>query len=190
MGERGTLQQEMNEPDLHELLSRVALADRAAFAGLYAAASPKLFAVLIRILKDRSMAEDALQDVFVKVWQKADGFRPDSQAPMAWLYAIARNHAIDMIRAQKNLHDDLDDHQDLSSPEPDPEQSAVAAGERERIEHCLEELEPQKAEAVVSAYMEGYSYQELADRHSVPLNTMRTWLRRSLISLRKCLDDG
>ena len=190
MGERGTLPQEMNEPDLHELLSRVALADRAAFAGLYAAASPKLFAVLIRILKDRSMAEDALQDVFVKVWQKADGFRPDSQAPMAWLYAIARNHAIDMIRAQKNLHDDLDDHQDLSSAGPDPEQSAVAAGERQRIENCLEELEPQKAEAVVSAYMEGYSYQELAYRHSVPLNTMRTWLRRSLISLRKCLDDG
>ncbi|WP_075995441.1 sigma-70 family RNA polymerase sigma factor [Salaquimonas pukyongi] len=181
---------EPNAPDLHELLSRVALADRAAFDTLYAAASPKLFAVLIRILRDRSMAEDALQEVFVKVWQKADGFRSGSQAPMAWLYAIARNHAIDTIRAQKRLHDDLDDHQELSSPEPDPEQAAVAASERERIDNCLEELEPQKAEAVVSAYMEGYSYQELADRYSVPLNTMRTWLRRSLISLRKCLDDG
>lgn len=178
------------DEEIEGLIARVGLSDRKAFDKLYSSASPKLFAVLIRILKDRSRAEDALQEVFVKVWQRADSFRADSQAPMAWLITIARNHAIDMIRANRRVHDDLQDHPDLPAGGPDPEASALAASERERIERCLEELDPQKAEAVVSAYVEGFSYQELADRYAIPLNTMRTWLRRSLMSLKDCLDHA
>ena len=182
--------QEMENAGLEELIAKVALSDRNAFDRLYNTISPKLFAVGMRILKDRSRAEDALQEIFVKIWQKSSSYRAGEQSPVAWLVTIARNHAIDVIRANKRVHEDIEDHYDLQSSEPTPEQNTIAASERGRIEKCLEELEPQKAEAVVAAYMEGYSYQELADRYTVPLNTMRTWLRRSLVSLRDCLDHG
>jgi len=180
----------MSEPDIESMIARVALSDRAAFDSLYQAVSPKLFSVVMRILKERSAAEDALQEVFVKIWQKASSYRAGQQAPMAWLVTIARNHSIDVIRANKRVHDDIEDHYDLKSADPTPEQASIASGERGRINNCLEELEPQKAEAVVSAYVEGYSYQELAERYAIPLNTMRTWLRRSLMSLKDCLDNG
>ncbi len=180
----------MADPDFENLIAKVALSDRTAFDALYAAASPKLFAITMRILRDRELSEDALQEIFVKVWQKASSYRSGQQAPMAWLCAIARNHSIDIIRANRRKHDDIDDHYDLKSSEPTPEEAAVNAGERARIDGCLEELEAKKAEAVVAAYVEGYSYQELAERYGIPLNTMRTWLRRSLLSLKDCLDNG
>lgn len=180
----------MSEPDIENLIAKTALSNRSAFDALYQAASPKLFAVVMRILKNRELAEDALQDVFVKVWQKADSYRSGQQAPMAWLVTIARNHSIDVIRANKRKFEDIDEQYDLKSDAPTPEQDAINSAERKRIDNCLEELEPQKAEAVVSAYIEGYSYQELADRYAIPLNTMRTWLRRSLLSLKDCLDNG
>ncbi len=180
----------MSDNDIENLIANIALSDRKAFDRLYESVSSKLFAVTMRILKDRERAEDALQEVFVKIWQKAASYRAGQQAPMAWLVTIARNHSIDVIRANKRVHDDIEDHYDLKSSDPTPEQVSINKGERGRIENCLEELEPQKAEAVVSAYVEGYSYQELADRYSIPLNTMRTWLRRSLMSLKDCLDNG
>jgi RNA polymerase sigma-70 factor (ECF subfamily) len=180
----------MSETDYEAMITRIAMSDRKAFDSLYLAVSPKLYGVSMRILKDRALAEDALQEVFIKIWQKASSYRAGQQAPMAWLVTIARNHAIDVIRANKRVHDDLEDHYDIKSDDPTPEQASIAAGERAKIDNCLEELEPQKAEAVVSAYVEGYSYQELADRYAIPLNTMRTWLRRSLMSLKDCLDNG
>jgi RNA polymerase sigma-70 factor, ECF subfamily len=180
----------MPDIDIETLIAKTALSNRNAFDSLYQAVSPKLFAVTMRILKNRDLAEDALQEVFVKIWQKAESYRAGQQAPMSWLVTIARNHAIDVIRANKRKFEDIDEQYDLETGEPNPEQNAINSSERNRINRCLEELEPQKAEAVVSAYMEGYSYQELAERYAIPLNTMRTWLRRSLLSLKDCLDNG
>jgi RNA polymerase sigma-70 factor (ECF subfamily) len=180
----------MADPDIDNLLAKIALSDRRAFDRLYENTSAKLFGIAMRILKDRTLAEDALQEIYIRIWQKASSYRPGQQAPMAWLATVARNHAIDVIRANKRIHDDIDDHFELKASDRNPEEEAILSGERDRIDTCLEALEPQKAEAVVSAYVEGYSYQELADRYSIPLNTMRTWLRRSLASLRECLDNG
>lgn len=178
----------MDKDELEKLIAAIALSDRSAFDRLYALTAPKLFGVSMRILKDRARAEDAVQEVFIRIWQRAASYRQGQQAPMAWLVAIARNHAIDVIRATRGGHEDIEDQLTLASDEPDPEQVALAAGDRELIGECLEQLEERRAEAVVAAYVEGYSYQELADRFAIPLNTMRTWLRRSLISLRECLD--
>ncbi len=180
----------MSEIDIENLIAKTALSNRSAFDSLYQASSPKLFAVVMRILKNRELAEDSLQEVFVKIWQKADSYRAGQQAPMSWLVTIARNHSIDVIRANKRKFEDIEEQYDLKTDDPDPEQNAINSAERNRIDNCLEELEPQKAEAVVAAYIEGYSYQELADRYTIPLNTMRTWLRRSLLSLKDCLDNG
>lgn len=173
-----------------DLISKIALRDRNAFDKLYSQTSSKLFGVLCRLLTDRAEAEDALQEVYVRIWQKADRFATQEASAMSWVYAIARNHAIDRLRTRKNNTSPIDDMADmLADDAKNPEQNAIASGEAAAVEHCMEQLDELKASAVRAAYMEGYSYQELADRYKTPLNTMRTWLRRSLHSLRACLEE-
>ena len=174
-------------PEIAGLIARLMLRDRAAFRDLYALTSAKLFGVCLRILKDRSEAEEALQEVYVKIWQRADRYVANAYSPISWLVAIARNHCLDILRARKPASEDIDVALDIAAGGPDPEQAAVDSGERSRIDTCLGELDADKADAVRGAYLDGYSYEELAERHSVPLNTMRTWLRRSLLKLRECL---
>jgi RNA polymerase sigma-70 factor (ECF subfamily) len=174
-------------PDIADLIARTALRDRQAFRALYQRTSAKLFGVTLRILKDRGEAEEALQEVYVKVWQRADRYVAGGYSPISWLVAVARNHALDVLRARRPASDDIDVALEVPDAGPDPERAAIDKGERSRIDSCLDELEGDKAEAVRGAYLDGFSYDELAVRHNVPLNTMRTWLRRSLIKLRECL---
>lgn len=174
--------------DIEALIAKVALNDREAFRRLYGATSAKLFGVCLRLLRDRNEAEDALQDIYVKVWRAAPTYAANGYSPMSWLIAIARNHAIDRIRARKPEAVDIDDASDISDDTASPEDEAIAHSERRRIDSCLEELEAARSEAVRGAYLDGYSYQELAERHNVPVNTMRTWLRRSLMKLKECLE--
>ena len=190
-------QSEEQDVELAGLLARLALRDRSAFSKLYDVAAPKLFGVCMRMLKDRQLAEDALQEVFVKIWRNAGGYRPSSQGSqaqggMAWLVAIARNHSIDILRSRVSRgagsHDPIDEVAELPSPGPNPEQAAISASTGRRIDNCMEELPEGRADAIRAAYVEGYSYDELAARHGVPLNTMRTWLRRGLAALRDCLE--
>jgi RNA polymerase sigma-70 factor, ECF subfamily len=174
--------------EIADLIARCALRDRAAFKALYGRTSSKLYGVTLRILRDRSEAEEALQEVYVKVWQRADRYVPGGYSPISWLVAVARNHSLDVLRARKPRSDDLDLALDVADGGPDPEQAEAARGERVRIDGCLGRLEPDRAAAVRGAYLDGYSYEELASRYNVPLNTMRTWLRRSLMKLRECLE--
>lgn len=162
--------------------------DRVAFSRLYVLTSAKLFGVALRILKDRVLAEDVLQDVYVNIWRNAAGFSVERASAMSWLIAISRNQAIDRLRARQPGHADLDEAEAVRDPGPDPETAAMQRSEGARIEDCMRELAAERAEAVRGAYVEGYSYQELAEQYGVPLNTMRTWLRRSLLQLRKCLE--
>jgi RNA polymerase sigma-70 factor (ECF subfamily) len=178
----------MTPQDITKLIVRVSMRDRAAFDLLYQQTSAKLFGVCLRVLNDRGEAEDALQEVFVKVWTKADRFAVSELSPISWLVAIARNHAIDRIRARRRPAADIDAALEVADPAPGPEAMVVAGDESQRIHHCLEELEGDRAAAVRGAYLGGESYAELAERHGVPLNTMRTWLRRSLMKLRECLE--
>lgn len=173
--------------DIADLLARTALKDRGAFRELYRRTSAKLYGVTLRILRDRAEADEALQEVYIKVWQRADRFRPGAFSPISWLVAVARNHSLDVLRARRPLGDDIDAALDVPDGGPDPETAAVRSGEKAQIDSCLDELEADKADCVRGAYLDGYSYEELATRHKVPLNTMRTWLRRSLIRLRDCL---
>lgn len=178
----------MTPQDITKLIVRTSMKDRAAFDLLYRQTSAKLFGVCLRVLNDRSEAEEALQEVFVKIWTKADRFAASDLSPISWLVAVARNHAIDRIRGRRNTTVAIDDAFEVADPNPGPEAAAVAGGEAERINGCLEELEEGRAAAVRGAYLKGESYAELAERHGVPLNTMRTWLRRSLLKLRECLE--
>jgi RNA polymerase sigma-70 factor, ECF subfamily len=173
--------------DIAYLIGRVSLGDRKAFAALYDASAPKLFAVCLRILRDRGEAEEALQEIYVKIWQRADRYVAANVNPMAWLGAVARNHCIDVIRARRPVASDIDEAYDIADPLMTPEEAVVLRSEGRRIDNCMEELEPERASAVRRAYIEGLSYEELAEKHGVPLNTMRTWLRRSLLKLRECM---
>ncbi|MDF0601079.1 sigma-70 family RNA polymerase sigma factor [Psychromarinibacter sp. C21-152] len=173
--------------EIEDLIARIKLRDRDAFSALYSATSAKLFGVCLRVLKNRAEAEEALQDVYVRIWKRADAYSANGYSPMTWLITLARNIAIDRLRARKAPAEDIDSVPDLAASTPTPEAEAVAASDRRRIDACLDELDPERADAVRGAYLDGESYRDLAARHDVPLNTMRTWLRRSLLRLRDCL---
>lgn len=175
---------------LEDLLIRCALRDQQAFADLYDRTSAKLFGITLRVLKNRSTAEDAVQEAYMKIWTHADRFRPGPQSPMTWLITIARNTAIDRLRASGR--DQATDVLDLTlaSKAPGPERQAVAASDAARLLACFDTLPQDRAEAVRAVYLHGASYADLAERFGHPLNTIRTWLRRGLIALRECMADG
>jgi RNA polymerase sigma-70 factor (ECF subfamily) len=173
--------------DIEKLIVRVSLGDQAAFSALYDATSAKLFGVCLRILNNRSDAEEALQEAFVRIWQKAGSYAANGYSPMTWLITLARNLAIDKLRTRKRSAENIDDMPDIRDSAPTPEAAAIRASDRAQIDACLDELEADRADAVRGAYLEGEGYQELADHYGVPLNTMRTWLRRSLLKLKDCL---
>lgn len=176
--------------EISDLILRVSLRDRRAFDRLYQATSAKLFGVCLRVLRNRAEAEEAVQEVFVKIWLKADRFSVTAQSPMSWLIAIARNQAIDRLRRRREVAGAMDDAAlAVSDPAPIPEARAIAASEQHRLYGCMGELDDDRAAAVRAAYLDGDSYADLAARHAVPLNTMRSWLRRSLLRLKECLEQ-
>ncbi len=175
--------------DICLLLERVARQDRAAFGVLYHTAGPKLMGVLLRILGTRAEAEDALQEVFTRVWLRAGRYDAARGVGMAWLVALTRNHAIDRLRARRPEQAEDGAAELIPDQSPRAEHRLIALGEARRVAECFDTLEPAKAQAVRGAYLDGLSYDALAARHAVPLNTMRTWLRRSLLKLKECLDQ-
>ena len=178
----------MDRAEIETLIARVALRDRDAFEMLYDRTSAKLFGVCLRVLTKRAEAEDAVQDTYVKIWKNADRYSVNGLSPMTWLITIARNTSIDRLRQRRQGHMDVDTPGlELVAPGPSPEQSAVAASEAAKLSGCLDSLAEDRGAAVRGAYLDGESYADLAKRFDVPLNTMRTWLRRGLISLRECM---
>lgn len=173
--------------DIENMILRTAMQDRVAFEALYGATSAKLFGIVLRVLKDRALAEEVLQDIYLRLWQGgAATFVSGTASPISWLATIARNRAIDKLRTVKPTRT-LDDAPEIADPTPGPEAQSIAASERAQIDACLDELKPDHATAVRRVYLDGDTYAELAARFDVPLNTMRTWLRRSLMTLKDCL---
>lgn len=183
----GFLKRAVTIADIEEMILRTGLGDHVAFSALYDATSAKLFGVCLRILNNRTDAEDALQDVFIKIWKYADHYTINGYSPMTWLITIARNLAIDRLRERKVPTKNIDDGYDLADSGPTPEMIAVGKSERAQIDRCLGELDEAHATALRGAYLEGQTYQDLADCAGVPINTMRTRLRRSLMKMNDCL---
>ena len=178
--------------DITRSLLRIAQKDRAALSVLYQHAAPKLMGLLMRILGNKAEAEDALQEVFIRVWDRAAGFDPEKGTGLNWICAVARNLALDRLRSNRvrrvSQQVPVEDVHDLASAGPGPEAQSILRAEMEHVVRCFGELPDDRAAAVKGAYLMGLSYQDLAARYDVPLNTMRTWLRRALITLRECLD--
>lgn len=184
--------------EISTLLAELARQDRAALQTLYPKVAPKLMGLLTRMLGDRAEAEDALQEVMIRLWQRAASYDPQKGTGMGWICAIARNHALDRLRARpaSRGHREVsrtDDARDMLDTIADPsmgaEDQTLLRARMQAVIACFDQLPEDRARAVKGAYLMGLSYQDLAAQFDVPLNTMRTWLRRALIALRECLDQ-
>ena len=180
----------MNQPtvgsSLPELLEATSRGDSNAFRRLYDATAPKLFGIVLRITSNRAVAEEVLQETYLKVWQNAERFTAEAGSPITWLAAIARNRAIDRIRAERIERQRSDDDQAILDRLPAPSLGDPAA--RQRLRLCLSELGEEAQSCIVLAYCSGYSREELAERYDRPVGTIKTLLHRSIKLLRDCLD--
>lgn len=176
---------------LAQWLQAVAGGDRDAFERLYRATSSKLFGVCLRVVPDRAEAEDVLQEVYATVWRKAMQFDAARASAITWLAMIARNKAIDRLRstpagvraAPMELAEAVPD------PSASPLDGAESSDENARLARCMERLDGDRRELVRTAFFEGVTYEELAARIGSPLGTVKSWIRRSLLQLRACLEQ-
>lgn len=174
---------------LQARLAAVADGDQAALKALYDETAAKLFGVVLRIVRHREAAEDVLQDVYLRIWQHAGAYVPTAGRPITWMCAIARNRAIDRVRARKETPvTDLVDGEDWMNQVPDPYDGESDVLDRGALAHCLGRFDDLHRQCLVLAYCEGFSREELAARFERPVNTIKTWLHRGLASLRSCLE--
>ena len=181
---------EANRSLIAAALARIPAGDRAALQTVYRLTSAKLFGVALRILGERSEAEDVLQEVYVTVWRKAADFDAGRASPMTWLIAIARNKAIDRLRAsrQSRRAEPIEAAIDLADDAPGAESALASAQDRTRLYGCLGELAAREQAALRGAFFDGNTYEDLAERMKVPLGTMKSWIRRAMIKLKACLE--
>ena len=175
---------------LVEALVATGAEDRAAFSTLYNLTSAKLFGVCLRICGERQAAEDVLSEVYLTVWRRAGAYEPGRASPISWLATIARNRAIDWRRSSgRKVAITLDEAPEVADPEPSAEQRMVTNDEDQRLHLCLDQLEDKQRGAIRTAFFDGLTYAELAEREGVPLGTMKSWVRRGLMRLKDCLRD-
>jgi RNA polymerase sigma-70 factor (ECF subfamily) len=155
---------------------------------IYDAEAPKMLGVAIRLLRRRALAEEAVHDTFMQIWQRASSFDPARGEARTWVYAILRNRALNILRGETRT-DLVEDFEPMGlvSEDESPESSALRLSDASSLKRCLDVLEPVRREAILLAYVHGLSHGELAGRLGVPLGTMKSWIRRSLLSLRECM---
>ena len=176
---------------LTEALIATGQEDRAAFRTLYDLTSAKLFGIVLRICNDRQAAEDVLSDVYLTVWKRAGAYEPGRASPISWLATIARNRAIDWRRANRRAPSTpLDDAPDIADDRPGAVDLLLQDESARALHLCLDRLDDKQRVAIRTAFFDGLTYAELAERQSVPLGTMKSWVRRGLLRLKECLDDA
>lgn len=178
-----------NRGELARLLGRVAVNDQASLKSLYECTSAKLYGICLRLLRDEAEAQDVLQEVYLSVWRKASSFDASRASPITWLATIARNRAIDRLRVRQAPAEDLETASSIPDQRPSSLDVLETAEDASRLRRCLEELESRARTAIRSAFFEGATYPQLAEREGVPLPTMKSWIRRGLMSLRGCLEQ-
>ena len=188
--------------DLSRLLGRAGLGDRAAFATLYERTSSHLYAVVLRINRDRAQAEDILQEVYVNVWRAARSFDAAQSQPLTWLTSIARNRAIDSLRrgqtqprlqggAQGGTDGEEEDVYDtVADDAPGPLDLLSRATDARALGECMDKLTALQRQSVALAFYQGLSHAEVADQLRQPLGTVKSWVRRALLTLKSCLQGA
>ena len=187
-------------PDLQSLLAYTALADREAFAQLYAATRSRAWAICLRLLRDTAAAEEAMQDAYVKIWSQAASYRPHLGSAEAWLSALVRNTCLDRLRASKReaqhvlamqpQGDEGNDDPVEIADHRTPEALLEAGLQGQAMEDCLGRLQPRQRDLLAAAYVMGQSHAEVARERAMPLGTVKTLIRRAVLLLRDCLGEG
>ena len=188
--------------ELSKLLGRAGLGDRAAFATLYERTSSHLLGVVLRIQRDRAQAEDILQEVYVNVWRAAQSFDAAQSQPLTWLSSIARNRAIDSLRrtqtqpkfrstiSSTTLDEETDVYDTVASDAPGPLDLLSRASDARALSSCMQGLSAQQRQSVALAFFDGLSHAEVAEQMRQPLGTVKSWVRRALMSLKGCLESA
>lgn len=175
---------------LVDLLILVGQDNKSAFAELYALSQRKLFGVALGILRDRALAEEALQEAYLKIWRNAGGYHPAISSPISWMSAIVRHAAIDVVRKRRLEAGEADSEMPvLPSCDPDPLEEIAMLRIRPLAMAAFADLSPEKRELISLAYIRRHSRGELSKRYGVPENTIKTNLRRSLLELRAKIEQ-
>lgn len=176
---------------LAEALVRTGSEDRGAFRDLYTLTQAKLFGICLRICGERQAAEDVLHEVYLIIWRRAGAWEPGRASPITWLATIARNRAIDWRRAQGvRRTESMEGAPDIADDAPNAESLLLSGEATHRLSLCLDALDDRQRTAIRTAFFDGVTYADLADRAAVPLGTMKSWVRRGLARLKECLDHG
>lgn len=171
------------------LLDRCAAADSSALQRLYELSSPLLFACLTRILRRRALAEEALQDVFVSIWQRAGQFRAARGHPMAWMMSIARYRAIDLLRHERTAPMLVPELPESALEDDTKDDAAAWMPASGLLERCLALLTDRQRHCLELAFVTGSSHEDISRLTGSPLGTVKSWIRRGLQSLRQCLES-
>ena len=180
----------LTSAELVWLLAAVAKGDQAAFERLYAATRAKLFGIVLRILRRADVANEVLQEAYLKIWSSAGTFDPAVASPITWMASIARNRAIDVVRRRTETSiEEEPDVMAVAAESADPLARREMSEELKRLLTCLGRLEADRQRLVLLAYYSGLSREQLARQFERPVNTIKTQLRRALADIRECLDS-
>ena len=185
---------------LVQLLDAVGQRDAAALKALYDLTAPRLYGLALKLVRQRELAQDVLQEAFLTVWRAASDYRDALSPPLAWLGLIVRSRALDALRRRKAAREDVSDSLDQSSYDDGPTPLDVMTSETpgpldnvqtsqtaSALHSCLARLEPRQREVLSLAYLRELSHGELSEQLKLPLGTVKTWIRRGLEQLRLCM---
>jgi RNA polymerase sigma-70 factor (ECF subfamily) len=166
------------------LLGAIAQGDKKAFSELYQSTSQQLYAVSLKMLTRKELAEEALQEAYVRIWHNASEYRQGKGSVLTWMISIVRYRALDVLRynnVRKESEFDESDNFDIETIEQ------VSDAEQLLLDKCLQQLETQQRQAIYLAYFNGCSHKEVVKHLNNPLGTIKSWIRRGLMSLQSCL---
>jgi RNA polymerase sigma factor (sigma-70 family) len=173
---------------LDQAMQAVARGDRSALRRLYDAEAPTMLGVATRLLRRRALAEEAVQDAFIRIWHAASSFNPERGNARTWMYSIVRNRALSLLRGESRMElreEPVDE--DVADTSDDPETLVARLSDGKALKGCLQGLSPKYRQAIVLAFVHGLTHAEVAGRLALPLGTIKSWIRRGLANLRECL---
>ncbi len=175
--------------DFLHLLSATAQGDQHAFANLYEQTAGKLYAISLQMLRRRDLAEEAVQEAYVRIWHNAGDYQQEKGTVLTWMISIVRYRALDMLRAAKSRRETSDELLDEAEDDHTPERELYEQRDRVRIDRCMERLEDAQRNAIELAYFRGLTHMEVCEQMETPLGTIKTWIRRGLERLKRCLES-
>lgn len=174
---------------LKQLLAQCSLGNRRAFETLYRSVAPRLYSVALCCMGRRDLAEEVVQESFVRIWHNAVRYEAHLAAPLTWMISITRHQAIDQLRKHRELPLSDLQQETLADDSPSAHQQLDSARQARALSHCLEQLDTMQRQAITIAYFHGLSASELAEQLSAPLGSVKSWIRRGMERLRRCLES-